>query len=236
MSRRPLDFQSYFSSLVSLCSAFLHRPPIPLYSSSSSLRERQSTVEFTRPSPISHLSLKATPNKPSQTPPLFAGADTPLMTLVHLPVSLVFLATFFLLLAVSGRGAAEPVDRETGDVWVSWLQNEPQIAAKLRLFTGCGKALQRDDCWQRCHPVIVENSFPHLFPPPQRFYVLCSFLRPIPSSLLHYKVFSCPPLDLLSRIWKAGFRNRPCSARFLPSPCCPPQSSCLIHEAFNLKK
>lgn len=40
------------------------------------------------------------------------------MTLVHLPVSLVFLAALFLLLAVSGRGAAESVDAETGDVRV----------------------------------------------------------------------------------------------------------------------
>lgn len=56
-------------------------------------------------------------------------------THTHSPVSLVFLPTLFLLLSVSRRGAAKPIDREKGNVCMPWLQNEPQIAVKFRLFT-----------------------------------------------------------------------------------------------------
>lgn len=63
-----------------------------------------------------HLSVKATPDEPSEPArlSLSAGADTPLMTAAHSPVSLVFLPALLLLLAVSGRRAAEPVEAETG--------------------------------------------------------------------------------------------------------------------------
>lgn len=89
-------------SPASLCSAFTQSSPHTatfFRPSPLPLRERQSTAEFTRPSSASHLSLNATPDKPSQTRRL----SLPLMTLAHLPVSLVLLAALFLLLAVSGR-------------------------------------------------------------------------------------------------------------------------------------
>lgn len=238
VSRLPLDFQSYFSSLASLCSAFRHRPlstthPLslpPSFSSSPSL----STVEFTRPPPVSHLSLKATPDKPSQTPRLSLLAPTRLWWHWRTYLSrLCFLPLFFFFSRWVGEELPNLLTERRGDVRMSWLQDEPQIAAKCRLFTHRGTALQRDDCWQRCHPVIAENSFPHLLPPPQGFYILLHVLFYAPSSplFLHYKVFSCPPLDLVSRISKAGFRNRPCSA---PPPS--PQSSCLIRGAFKNAK
>lgn len=217
VSRRPLDFQSYFSSMAS---AFRHRPlsttpppTPPSFSSSASLRERQSTA-----SRFPSVTEGDTWQTLSDAPTLFAGADTPLMTLAHLPVSLVFLATLFLLLAVSGRGAAKPVDGETGDVRVSWLQNEPQIAAKLRLFTHRGTALQRDDCWQRCHPVIAENSFPHLLPPPQGFHILCSFLRPILSSLFALQsILMSSPWPCLKNM-KSWFQKQTMFSQILSPP------------------
>lgn len=74
----------FFPGLIVLCiPPPSSTPPTPSpspssFSSSPSLRERQSTSEFTRPSSVSHLSLKATPDKPSQTPRLSLLVLTPL--------------------------------------------------------------------------------------------------------------------------------------------------------------
>lgn len=120
------------------------------------------------------------------------------MTLAHSPVSLVFLPTLFLLLSVSGWGASEPIDGEKGDVSMSWLQNEPQIAAKFRLFTHHCVTSHCTSEGSLLAKVSSSNSW--------GFYVL--FSLPSSSCLLLCTKTSFPSLsisidaDLVSRKWK----------------------------------
>lgn len=95
----------------------------------------------------------------------------------HSPVSLVFLPTLFLLLSVSGWGAAKPIDGEKGDICMSWLQNEPQIAAKFRLFTHHCVTLHCTSEGSLLAKVSSSNSWEESPPPPHTMF-LCPLLPP----------------------------------------------------------
>lgn len=231
VSRLSLDFQSYFSSLASLCSAFrplstTHPspfprlfPPLPPSPPSSSLGRL--------PFPICHWRRHLT--NPLRRPDSLCWWHwrTYLSRLCFLPL-------FFFFSRWVGEELPNLLMERRGDVRVSWLQDEPQIAAKCRLFTHRGTALQRDDCWQRCHPVIAENSFPHLLPTPQGFYILLHVLFILSSLFALQSILMSSPWPCLKNM-KSWFQKQTMFSTPAPS-LLSPQSYCLIRGAFKNAK